>query len=227
MKLLLINPNASCQVTERMAESARAALVPGDSLTALTAANGPLVVRDAGQLAVAEQSALRLAREHAAAHDALVLGISLDGAAVALRRQHPQLPIVGMTEAALIAARTATGRIGLLTLGAAMLALYRQRVAQAGFASDVVAFEAPELPAAFSADAPRVAPPVLAALIEAGARLRAAGAESIVLAGAVLCGYADSLSMPCGLPVFDGVTCAVRHCRALLASPVAGWSTTP
>lgn len=216
MRLLLINPNASRAITERMAASAHAALAPGDSLTALTAPDGPLVVRAASQLAEAERSALALADRHVASYDALVLAISLDGAAVTLRDRHPGLPIVGMTEAALLAARSAGGRIGLLTLGSALLPLYRQRVVQAGFASDVVAFEAPELPAAFSADARRVAPPVLEVLAQAGGRLRALGAESIVLAGAVLCGYADRLTEQCGLPAFDGVTCAVQRCRSLL-----------
>ncbi len=143
-------------------------LAPGDTLTALTAPDGPLVVRDAEQLAQAERSALRLADAHAPAHDALLLAISLDGGVIALRRQHPQLPIVGMTEAALSVARSITGRIGLLTLGAVLLPLYRQRVEQAGFGADVIAFEAPELPAAFAADAPRVSP---GGLQSAGARV--------------------------------------------------------
>ncbi len=217
MKLLLINPNASHSITERLAESARAALEPSDTLTALTAPDGPLVVRDASQLAQAELSALRLADAHAATHDAVLLAISLDGAAAALRRRHPQLPIVGMTEAALFSARTTTERIGLLTLGAALLPLYRERVEQAGFGSNVIAFEAPELPAAFAADALRVSPDVLDVLARACGRLRNSGAEAVVLAGAVLCGYADRLTDACGLPVLDGVMCGVQRCRTLFA----------
>lgn len=214
MKLLLVNPNASRAITERMAESARAMLAPGDTLTALTAPDGPLVVRDAEQLAQAERSALRLADAHAPTHDALLLAISLDGGVIALRRQHPQLPIVGMTEAALCVARSITGRIGLLTLGAVLLPLYRQRVEQAGFGADVIAFEAPELPAAFAADAPRVSPGGCKVLAHACGRLRDAGAEAVVLAGAVLCGYAGPLTDACGVPVLDGVMCGVQRCRA-------------
>ena len=217
MKLLLINPNASPSITERMAESARAALVPGDTLTALTAADGPQVVRTAQHLALAEKGAQRLAALHVAAHDAVVLAVSLDGAAVRLRELHPGVPIVGMTEAALIAARRVSRRIGLLTLGAALLPLYRQRVEQAGFAAHVSAFEAPEVPAAFCADSALIAPQVLEPLTLAGCRLRASGAQSIVLAGAVLCGYGGELATACGLPVFDGVSCAVQRCRELLA----------
>ena len=220
MRLLLINPNTSASITARLADSARTAMEPQDTLSAVTATTGPRVVRDAAQLAEAQASALALAELHLAGHDALVLGISLDGAARLLRERHPQMPVVGMTEAALFAACLTVERVGLLTIGPAMLPLYEQHVEQIGLstATRVVAFEAPELAAAFAPDGLRVAPEVLEALTAACHRLRDRGAHGIVLAGAVLCGYAERLGQSCELPVFDGVTCAVRLCRALLAS---------
>lgn len=223
MRLLLINPNSSVHITERLAASARAAMLPGETLTALTAADGPLVVRDAEGLQQAEASALALAAAHAADHDAIVLGISLDGAAVPLRARHPALPVVGMTEAALLTAALRAERLGLLTLGEALLPLYRQRVAQVGLASRVAACEAPEVAAAFEPGAALVETAVLDALARAGERLRDAGAQAVVLAGAVLCGYADALQARCGLPVFDGVACAVGQARLQLERRERAW----
>ncbi len=216
MRLLLINPNTSAHITERLARSARAAMAPGDPLTAVTAAQGPAVVRSAEDLRAAQANALDLAQTHAADQDAIVLGISLDGAASRLRARHPGLPVVGMTEAALLTACLRSDRLGLLTLGSSLLPLYRQRVAQIGIASRLVAYQAPEAPRAFEPDGADVDPAVLEALAEAAERLRADGAESIVLAGAVLCGYADALATRCGVPIFDGVTCAVGQVRNLL-----------
>jgi Asp/Glu/hydantoin racemase len=62
-----------------------------------------------------------------------------------------------------------------------------------------------------------VHPDTLALLYAAGTRLKAQGAQTLVLAGAVLCGgYAGELSARCGCPVFDGMVCAVQQARGLL-----------
>lgn len=213
MRLLLINPNSSAHITERLAASARSALAAGDVLTAVNASDGPRVVRDASALQPAEASALALAATHAPGHDAIVLGISLDGAAVTLRERYPALPVIGMTEAALLTAALRAERLGLLTLGKALLPLYRQRVAQIGLAARLAACEAPEAGDAFATGGTLVAPDVLEPMAAACSRLRQAGAEAIVLAGAVLCGYAEVLQVRSGVPVFDGVDCAVRQAR--------------
>lgn len=213
MRLLLINPNTSAHITARLAESARQAMVAGDLLSAVTASHGPAVVRTAEGLQEADLSAMALATAHAPDHDAIVLGISLDGAAPGLRARFPQLPVVGMTEAALLTACLRADRIGVVTLGASLLPLYWQRISEVGVASRVVGVEAPEAPAAFEAGASDVSPALLACLAEASDRLRCSGAQAIVLAGAVLCGYARALQARSGLPVFDGVDCAVRQAR--------------
>ncbi|MGE0313550.1 MAG: aspartate/glutamate racemase family protein [Lautropia sp.] len=218
MRLLLVNPNTSVQITERLARSARVAMhADTDTLSALTAPEGPAVVRNAVDLREAERSAMAMVDAHRAAHDAVLLAISLDGAAVALRARHPDLPVVGMTEAALFVACLRAERVGLLTVGAAMLPLYRERVAAIGIASRVAAYEAPDLPAAFAPDAAAVDPQVLDTLAGAVARMRGReGCGAVVLAGAVLCGYADALTRRASLPVIDGVSAAVGQARLLL-----------
>ncbi len=219
VRLLLINPNTSVHITERLAQSARSALDPHDTLTAVTAEGSPTVVRSATDLLQANTNALLLARQHASRHDAMLLAISLDGAAVWLRDQFPAMPVIGMTEAALLTACLRAERIGLLTLGASVLPLYKDRVAQIGISSRVVACAAPEAPSAFGADATGIVPELLDVLGSATDGLRSAGAQVIVLAGAVLCGYAQALEKRCALPVLDGVQCATRQLRLLCATP--------
>lgn len=213
---LLINPNGSPHITARLAASARAVLDPGESLTAVNASGQPAVVHDAATLAQADGNALTLLATHAAGADAVLLGISLDGAADTLRRQHPQRPVVGMTEAALMSACLRVRRVGLLTLGPAMAPLYAARVAQIGLSGRVVGIDAPAAPAAFLPGTAEVDADVLAVLDAASARLQAAGAEALILAGAVLCGYAPALAARRAVPVFDGMACAVLQARALL-----------
>lgn len=217
MRLLLINPNTSEHITARLAASARTALIPHDELTAVTARDGPELVRSAELLAEADTSALALAQAHAPEHDAIVLGISLDGAVRRLREAHPKLPIVGMTEAALLTACLCADRIGLLTLGADLLPLYQQRVEEIGLTSRVVVYRAPEAPYAFSAETALIDPALLDLLADNCLHMRRDGAQAIVLAGAVLCGYAAALTARCNLPILDGVACAVGHVRIVLA----------
>ena len=45
MKLLLVNPNRSQWITERMAKVGRAVLLPGEQLDAITSTDGPDVVK--------------------------------------------------------------------------------------------------------------------------------------------------------------------------------------
>jgi Asp/Glu/hydantoin racemase len=138
-----------------------------------------------------------------------------------VRRPRPDLPVLGMTEAALLTACLCSERIGLLTLGASVLQLYRERVEGVGVASRVLAYEAPESELAFAIAGPLVDPQVLEVLVHACRRLHGAGAQAVVLAGAVLCGYARPLRQRCGMPVFDGVDCAVRQLQVLRASLAA------
>lgn len=222
MRLLLINPNTSTHITDRLATSARHALGRSDTLTAVTAEGSPQVVRSAAHLQQANLNAMALADRFAAQHDAVLLGISLDGAVVQLRERFPTMPVVGMTEAALLTACMRAERIGLLTLGASVLPLYQARVLEIGIGSRVVAYAAPEAPLAFGAQAAGADPEVLDVLATACAQMRHSGAQVIVLAGAVLCGYAEALQLRCAMPVLDGVDCAVRQLRLL-----AGYATAP
>jgi allantoin racemase len=218
MHVLLINPNTSAHITARLAASAQQALAPGDELESITARDGPTVVRCAATLQQADTAALALAAAHLhSRHDALLLGISLDGAVPSLRRQHPGRLIVGMTEAALMTACLRVDRVGLLTLGPALLPLYRDRVHTLGLETRVVAYEAPESSAAFAPGEPAVSADVLPVLAAAVGRLQQGGAQAVVLAGAVLCGYADALRSACGCPMLDGMACAVAQARVLLA----------
>jgi allantoin racemase len=217
MRLLLLNPNTSAHITDRLAASARRALAPGDRLDAVTGTQGPAVVRDARTLDKAEAEVRRLAPEVADGADAFVLGLSLDGVIETVRARFGTRPAVGMTEAAVAAAALLGRRVGLLTLGSAMLPLYDARLRQLLPAERIAGLEAPDLPQAFDSDATGVSTALLAPLGEAVQRLREAGADSVVLAGAVLCGYDRALAARAGCPVLDGVGCAVHLARAMLA----------
>ncbi len=209
MRILLFNPNRSVHITGRMAASARAELRAPHQLEAVTSGAGPQVVHDAATLQQADAEALRAVPALMQDADALLLAISLDGVIDQLRPRLAPQPVLGMTEAAVAAAAALGGRVGLLTLGPGLLPLYQARLAALLPAGRIAGLQAPELPQAFAPDAdPAALRPVLLA---ASQRLVQDGAHSIVLAGAVLCGHDEALQAALGVPVLDGVRCAVRQ----------------
>lgn len=214
MRILLINPNRSLWVTERLAMPARAMLLPGERLDTMTSQSGPEIVRTPEQVGAAESEVLALAAQHGGGYDALVLGISLDCGLAAARRQCGGQPVIGMTEAACLAACTAGARFGVLTVGPAMAPLYADHVRALGLEARCVGVEAPDAPEAFAAGGGNALPASALALLAQGAlALRQRGADSIVLAGAVLCGCGPALVQATGLACFEGTACAVGLAR--------------
>ncbi len=214
MRILLINPNTSAHITARMAEPARRMLRQGDSLDTCTAETGPAAIIHPSQVEAAGDMVQRLAAREGAGYDALIVGISLDcGLAATRARQSPQL-VIGMTEAACAIACLRGPRFGVLTLGADMAALYESHVRDLGLGDRLAGVAAPNWPQAYGQQAGEVHDDLLARL-EADAReLCARGAYSIVLAGAVLCGYGEALAARLGRPVLEGTACAVLLARA-------------
>lgn len=214
MHLLLVNPNTSAHITARMERSVRAMLAPGERLTALTAPRGPAVIASRAEAVLAAAGVLELLAAHGDDADAVVLGVSLDCGLDAARTLAAPRPVVGMTEAGVLMSTLVGARFGLLTVGGAMLPLYRELVARQGLGERLAGCAGPDLPAAFAAGGPDVDPALCDALAASAAPLLAQGAESVVLAGAVLCGYAPALADRLGVPVLDGVQCAVQLARA-------------
>ena len=209
-RVLLINPNTSSHITERLVRSARTQLPAEGALTALTAHEGPAAIRSPADVEAATQRVIAMAAAHQHDHDAVVVGISLDCGVDAVRASWTPKPVLGMTEAACMMACLSGSRFVLLTLGAVMAESYRARVAQLGLGVRLAAVVAPEAPEAFALPADALSPKVLDTLEHATRPFCGPEVGSVVLAGAVLCGYAPVLSERLGLPVFDGIACAVR-----------------
>jgi allantoin racemase len=217
MRLLLINPNTSGHITQRMVASARRVLPVGATLTAITATEGPKAVRSPCDVAAATANVLRMSGQQGPVHDAVLLGISLDCGLDELRQMNASQPVLGMTEAACIMACLHGPRFGLLTLGAQMAPLYQAHVTRLGLGQRLAALAAPDAPDAFDASPDGVSPEMLDLLTQAARNTLEEGADSVVLAGAVLCGYGPALQVRLGRPVLDGVACAVLLASARLA----------
>src|ERR1700747_1360069 len=131
MRILVLNANTTPFVTDTAAAEARRVASPGSEIVPVTADFGAAIVATRTEHAVAEHAAVVLAARHAPGCDAVVIAVSYDTGLKA-RREMLSVPVVGMTEAALLTACMLGGRIGLIGFGARVWPMYRELIESFG-----------------------------------------------------------------------------------------------
>lgn len=211
MKILLVNPNLTQAVTDRVLQAAQAAARPGTELLAVTGRFGAQVIGSRAENALAAHAVLDLVARHSPGCDAVVLAVSLDTALWACR-ELLDMPVVGMTEAGLHTAALLAPRFGLLTYGQRLVPVYRELVDGCGLLGRLAAIGAVDLrPEQTFSEPERVQ-----AVVQAEAqRLVDQGAEAVLLAGAAMAAMAPVLQPALPVPLLDGVACAVGLAETL------------
>lgn len=219
MKILLINPNLTHSVTDRVLQAAQVAARLGTEILAVTGTFGPQVISSRAENALAAHGVLDLVARHAQGCDAVVLAVSLDTALWACR-ELLDVPVVGMTEAGLHTAALLVPRFGLLTYGQRLVPVYRELANAYGLLGRMVAFKGLDItPEQTFSD-----PELVSNLIRvASQELVNQGAEAIVLAGAAMAALAPTLQSAVSVPLLDGVACAVGLAETLVHQ---GWRKT-
>lgn len=204
--LLVINPNTTEAMTTRLvAEAARFAGAHWQ-VRGATARFGEPVIASRAAFAIAAHAALDAYAASTAAYgtpDAVLLGCFGDPGLAALR-EVAGVPVVGLAQAAIDAARTR--RFAIVTAGAAWRAMLQEVVLLAGAAAQLVdvfvlegtGLDVAKAPAAFEAR--------VRAQCEAAA---ARGAEVVILGGAGFAGMAAA--QPAGaVPLIDCIAAATQ-----------------
>lgn len=223
MRILLINPNTSPDITALAARAARGFAAPGSEIVPVTGRFGGRYIATRATYAIAAHAALDAFCAHGEGVDAVALACFGDPGLAALK-EIARVPVVGMAEAACRAADASGRRYAIVTGGALWAPMLSEFVVQIGaerhFAG--VATVAPS--GADIARDPDGSLALLAAACEdCAARL---GAETVILGGAGLAGLAERIAPRVGVPLIDGfaalmsaVEAAVGHA---VASPPAG-----
>jgi allantoin racemase len=220
MKLLLINPNTTQAVTDAVLATARASALSGTELKAVTGEFGPVVIGSRAENAVAQHGVLSLLAEHAPGFNAVILAVSLDTGLWACR-EVLDVPVIGMTEAGLLMGCTLATRIGVLTYGKRMGAMYRELAESYGLAARIAGIATLDVtPQQTFSDPQRVH---AAALAAAQQLVERDGAEAVLLAGAAMASMATVLQPQIDVPLLDGIACAVTlaQARVQMALPKA------
>ncbi|APW39366.1 hypothetical protein RD110_20875 [Rhodoferax koreense] len=212
MRLLIVNSNTSAYVTAKVADAARAVASPGTEIAAMNGTFGAHVIGTRTELAVAEHATVDLLAQHAGEADAVVIAVSYD---VALRaaREMLDVPVVGITEAALLTACMLGGQIGVVVFGARVLPIYQELVRSYGLQHRVAGWRVVESNAPYAAGDQSEADAL--AVAAANQLVAQDHAEVVVLTGAVMAGVPARLQPHIDVPVLDGVSCAVRQAELL------------
>lgn len=221
MKLLIINPNISQSVTDLIEAEARRTIAVDTELTMRTAPFGVAYIETRAEAAVGGFAVLNELAEYYAGHDAAIVAAFGDPGLAAAREMLP-IPVVGMTEAALMSASMLGGRFSIVAISRRIRAWYQETVDMHGLSSRLASIRCLDeaLPNIGTVQADMG--PQLLALCEAA--IREDGADVIIIAGAPLAGLARTIADRIPVPVVDGVSSAVRHAESLAALAPRGGS---
>ena len=191
MRLLLINPNTSEFVTRAVAKAARQAALPDTEVVAVTGKRGAPIISGRTENALGAVESINLAAEHAEGCDAVLLAVSFDSGLKPLR-ELLNIPVAGMSEAAMLTACMLGGRFALVSFGDRAAHLYRELAFEYGLGERLAGVRAlPALTQEELESPERVAPRLIGEIDKA---VREQGAEAVVLAGAVFAGLSGEIA---------------------------------
>ena len=214
MNLLIVNPNISESVTGLIHAEACRTASPDTVITMATAPFGVAYIETRFEALVGGYATACAAAEHAGKFDGLIVAAFGDPGLSGLKELF-DVPVVGMTEAALASACLLGQRFSIIAISHRIQAWYRECVAANGLVDRLASIRSLQEPLR---DIGSVQEDHAARLEELALQaVREDGADVIIVAGAPLAGLARSLKGRIPVPVVDGVSSAVRHCESLVA----------
>lgn len=218
MRLLVINPNTTPSITDKVALAVRAVAPAVVDVHPVTAAFGPRYIANRAAFAVASHAALDAFATHGAGADAVLLACFGDPGLDALR-EVARVPVIGLVEAA-AAEAAAGGRFAIVTGGRLWGPMLEEMLQARGLAGRCATIRtvAPS-GAAIAADPDGAVEMLAAACREA---VSDSGAEAVILGGAGLVGLAGKVAALTSTPVICSVEAGVRAALAVI-----GQTTTP
>lgn len=213
MKLLIVNPNISQSVTDLIEAEARRVASPDTQITMATASAGVAYIETRFEALLGAHAVANIAGERLGEYDALLVAAFGDPGLLALK-EALDVPVVGMTEAALMMAAQLGQRIGIIAISHRITAWYRETVDGYGMLSRLACIRHLNSPLR---DPGTVQEDHAARLLELSHQaVHEDGADALILAGAPLAGLARGLAGQLPVPVVDGVSSGVCQAEALV-----------
>lgn len=214
MKLLLLNPNTSQSVTDRIANAALDVAGPQTELVAATAPRGVPYIATRAEAVIGGAVALEMLAEMHTDVDAAIIAAFGDPGLGGARELFP-IPVIGLAEAGMLTACMLGKRFVIVTFSQSLEPWYHECVAWHGLRSRCAGVRA--LGGGFRSISD-VQDEKEALLVElANQAVTDDGADVVVLAGAPLAGLARRVRERIPVPVIDCVEAAVKQAETLVA----------
>ncbi|WP_159006168.1 aspartate/glutamate racemase family protein [Bradyrhizobium sp. S69] len=212
MRILIVNPNTTAAMTEKIGRAARAAAAVGTEIIAVNPPDGPVSIEGYYDEAFSVPGLLaEIAKGDISGVSAHIIACFDDTGLEAARCISP-VPVIGIGEAAFHLASMLGHRFSVVTTLSRSIAAIENNLLKYGLAGRCAKVRACEVPVLSLDD------PASDAAARIGAEIELAKqedrAEAIVLGCAGMADLAARLSQRHGLPVLDGVASAVKLAEA-------------
>jgi allantoin racemase len=214
VRLLLLNPNTSSEVTELLLGAARTAAAPSTELVPVTAARGVPYIATRAEAQIGGAVVLEMIAEHHRGIDAVVIAAFGDPGLFGARELF-DIPVVGMAEAAMLMACMLGRRFSIVTFAEALGPWYEECVAMHGLSGRCASIRCLEGRFRSLSEVQAEKERLLVEL--AGRAVEEDGADVVILAGAPLAGLAPRVADQIPVPVVDQVAAAVSMAEGLVA----------
>ncbi len=212
MRILVVNPNTTASMTTKIGAAAQSAASPGTQVIAVNPPDGPVSIEGYYDEVFSIPGLISEIRKRPDM-DAYIIAC-FDDTGLDAARCATSAPVIGIGEAAFHMASLVAGTFGVVTTLARSVPAIQHNLKRYGLmercarvrSSEVAVLELEEPGSDASA---RI-------LEEMRRSLAEDRAEAIVLGCAGMADLAGRLSREVGVPVLDGVSCAVKLCEALV-----------
>jgi allantoin racemase len=213
VRILVVNPNTSEEMTRDIGEAARRYAQAGTDIDVTSPAFGPRSIEGHYEEEVAAVAMLETIRERAADYDGVVIACYGDPGLYAARELSP-VPVVGIAEASMLMACNVAHSFSIVTVLPRVKPLLHDVVRRVGLESRCASIRTTPLSVLDCERDPTAAQREI--VLAARAAVAEDGAEAICLGCAGMGPLDKAVQAEVGVPVLDGVACGVKMLEGLL-----------
>lgn len=214
MKILIINPNTSLTMTEKIRKNANAVKRADCEVTVVCLEHGPITIESSYDEAYAIAHAIDLVKKaNNEGYDAIILSCFCE-IGVEAAREISSIPVFGMEEPTLAVALTLGDKFGVMTEKRPRVAMKKRHVRRYGLLDRMASIRPLELSVAELDAEPERTKATGMAL--ARQMVLEDGAEVIIMGCAAMAGYSDELERELGIPVLDPLKVSLKFTEAMV-----------
>ena len=214
MKILVVNPNTSASMTQKIGIAAKAVARPDTEIIATNSQDGPTSIQGYYDIAICLPGLLAEVQKYPEV-DAIVVAC-FDDTGVDAIRCLTDVPVIGIGEAAFHAASMISTKFAVVTTLTRSVAGLEANLVRYGLDARCSKVRASDIPVLkLEENDPDTMDKIR---FEIKAAIEEDRAEAIALGCAGMADLAEQLSQEFGLPVVDGVASAVTMAEALVAA---------